>query len=329
MTEFPTLQALYDTHTGFVSDKWASYIPVYARLFNEFRDTPLKLLEIGVQNGGSLEIWSKYFHNAEKIVGCDINQSCDRLQFDSTKISLFLGDINDTNILTDIKALTPEFDIIVDDGSHLSSDIIKSFSHLFSSLAYDGLYIAEDLHCGYWAEYEGGLDDPTSCISFFKTLADIVNFEHWGIPVSRIERLSSFCINAGLTEALLSDIYSVEFINSICVVRRKRAADIQLGSRIVRGQTALVVPVQHLDGSLSQAPVQRLSEANFAAENNLDNSSHDAIASGAKHDKNAEILAVQTKKLDALEAEQLELREQLTVAETQLALLKELMLKNG
>ena len=51
------------------SDKWTHYLSVYNRLLNEYRDQAINLLEIGVFNGGSLEIWHDYFDNAQHIVG--------------------------------------------------------------------------------------------------------------------------------------------------------------------------------------------------------------------------------------------------------------------
>lgn len=50
------LQNLCDEHIGKVSDKWESYIDVYDELFQEIYGSVESILEIGVQNGGSLEI---------------------------------------------------------------------------------------------------------------------------------------------------------------------------------------------------------------------------------------------------------------------------------
>jgi hypothetical protein len=63
-------------------------------LFSVYRDQQIRLLEIGVQNGGPLEIWAKYFLKAEKIVGCDIDQNCGRLQFADPRIKIVIGDVN-------------------------------------------------------------------------------------------------------------------------------------------------------------------------------------------------------------------------------------------
>jgi len=59
-----------------VWDKWSSYLPFYQKLLTPHQNDPIRLLEIGVQNGGSLEDWSKYLPNAEAIIGCDINPKC-------------------------------------------------------------------------------------------------------------------------------------------------------------------------------------------------------------------------------------------------------------
>jgi hypothetical protein len=329
MSELKSLQDLYMCHQGFISDKWSLYIPAYSRLFNSLRDKPLALLEIGVQNGGSLDIWSRYFPKATHIIGCDINPACSQLEYASGNINIIIGDINQPNTLSSIASLSSEFDIIIDDGSHLSSDIIKSFSNLFSRLRYDGIYVAEDLHCSYWADYEGGLDHPTSCINFFKALSDIINYEHWGLPISRLERLSTFCITERLTEELLSEIYSVEFINSVCIVQRKKASETQLGVRVVKGDRDLVVPVQHLDGSVSKAPTQRSYARSPGSESHSEADSKNPVTAESKYDKKDVDFADETALIFALEAEKLQLSERLQSIETQLAGINDARLKSG
>src|SRR5690606_9352585 len=74
-----TIAELYETHDGNVSDKWTSYFAFYERAFSPIRNKPVRLLEVGIQNGGSLEIWGKYFSNAQKLLGCDINPNCRKI----------------------------------------------------------------------------------------------------------------------------------------------------------------------------------------------------------------------------------------------------------
>ena len=39
------------------SDKWQPYFEVYESHLNKFMDTDLNIVEVGVQKGGSLEMW--------------------------------------------------------------------------------------------------------------------------------------------------------------------------------------------------------------------------------------------------------------------------------
>lgn len=242
-----SLRTLYDEHQGNVSDKWTLYLTEYNRLFQPYREKRISMLEIGVQNGGSLEIWSKYFEKASALIGCDINPDCARLMYDDQRISLIVGDANEPATRERILAKSSKFDIIIDDGSHVSSDIVKSFALYFSVLEVGGLFIAEDLHCSYWHQFEGGLFDPYSSITFFKSLADVINHEHWGVIKSRGDILAGIFSKYGcdVDSDLLAQVHSVEFLNSMCVVRKAPAADNILGSRIIAGSVELVVPGHH------------------------------------------------------------------------------------
>ena len=93
---------MHKTKTGKVSDKWESYLPFYDTLLAPIRDNKLNLLEIGVQNGGSLETWSKYFENAENIIGCDIDENCNLLKYDDPRVKVIVGDANNANTFNKI-----------------------------------------------------------------------------------------------------------------------------------------------------------------------------------------------------------------------------------
>jgi glycosyltransferase involved in cell wall biosynthesis len=239
-----TLRQLYAEHTGKVSDKWSLYLSEYDRLFDDYRSKPVRLLEIGIQNGGSLEIWSKYFSNASALIGCDINPDCARLSYDDPRIGVIVGDANTLDTSEQVFNRCSQFDIVIDDGSHLSSDIIRSFTLYFPRLVEGGLFVAEDLHCSYWNQFEGGLFDPYSSIAFFKRLADVVNHEHWGIPKARVDILRGIFAKFGceVDAEALSQVHSVEFINSMCVVRKAPATDNGLGCRVIAGSLEMVVP---------------------------------------------------------------------------------------
>lgn len=253
------LADFYKNHTGKVSDKWTLYLREYERLLSPYREQAISLLEIGIQNGGSLEIWSQYFPNAMKFVGCDINPDCAKLIYEDPRIVVIVGDATTPETQAKVLRESGCFDLIIEDGSHTSSDIVKAFARYFPALKNGGIFIAEDLHCSYWKDYEGGIFQPYSSIAFFKYLADIVNHEHWGVERSRAQLIDGFrnAINIEFEESLLAQISSVEFINSICVVRKADITFNKLGGRVIAGKKELVV-VGHLPiaGLEMTAPIQ-------------------------------------------------------------------------
>jgi GT2 family glycosyltransferase len=245
-----SLADLYREHDGKVSDKWELYIDAYEGILAPYRSQSVSLLEIGIQNGGSLEIWEKYFPNFQKIIGCDIDPKCALLTYENSNVKVIVGDANGGESRKKILEISSSFDIVIDDGSHLSSDIIKSFLLYFPALKEGGIFIAEDLHCSYWLNYEGGIYHPYSSISFFKRLADILNFEHWGNGKARVDLLKGFFSEYGVSvdEDCLSHIHSVEFINSICIIKKASKQKNMLGIRRVVGAEDTVVALDCLQG---------------------------------------------------------------------------------
>jgi hypothetical protein len=155
----------------------------------------------------------------------------------------------------EIKLESGSLSLILDDGSHTSRDIIQTFISLFPLLDANGTYMVEDTHCSYWLEWGGGLNSEISSISFFKSLADVVNFEHWGLGGLRSDVFSrfGFTISPEMEESL-GHIQSVNFFNSICVIT-KQSRPVNVGPRVGAGIlktvdpllgviTDLVVPIQ-------------------------------------------------------------------------------------
>ena len=253
-----TLTELHSAHVGKVCDKWDHYLVAYDRIFEGYRSRPVDLLEVGIQNGGSLEIWAKYFAKGRHFIGCDINEKCRDLIFSDGRIDVVVGDAGAERTKSQIAARSKQFDIIIDDGSHTSPDIVKCFAGYFSLLRDGGIYIAEDLHCSYWLEYHGGLTYPLSAIGFFKRLVDVTNREAWGVPIPIGEALRDFseAYSCSFDADLLEHVYSVEFCNSMCVVRKRAAMDGRLGRRRRAGTEALVRPEVLLEPDTLSVPDQ-------------------------------------------------------------------------
>jgi Methyltransferase domain len=233
-----TLLQNFEQHKGKMSDKWSLYLQEWDRLFSPYREQPVRLLEIGVQNGGSLEIWASYFSRAVKFVGCDIDQKCALLKFKDPRVSIIVGDVNTEKCRRSIIQQSSSFDIIIDDGSHKSSDVIRTFARYFPLLNDHGIYIIEDLHTSYWTDFEGGFNNPFSSIAFIKRLVDIGNYEHWMTNVRRRQLLAQFEDKYQLkfSEVELSKIHSIELMNSLCIISKAPVEANVLGKRQVTGK---------------------------------------------------------------------------------------------
>ena len=255
-----SLIELYNEHHGKSSDKWQIYLNTYHQVLSAERENVQNFLEIGVQNGGSLDIWNKYFPNAKNIIGCDINPDCLKLNYDNSKIKVVIGNSSTVDVMNEIRTLSADFDVIIDDGSHNSSDIIKSFLLYYPLLKEGGLYIIEDLHCSYWQEFEGGLYDPWSSMAFLKKLADVPSREHWGTELTAGEYLRPFYTHyesEHLDQVDYSSIHSVTFLNSLCIIKKNPSNENVLGRRHVVGEDETVVAGNKaVDGSLMSVPDQ-------------------------------------------------------------------------
>ena len=231
-----TFKYIHLNKKGKVSDKWESYLDYYDEAFSLIRDKELSILEIGVQNGGSLEVYNEYFKNVKSVVGCDISPKCGDLKFDSKNIEVVVGDIKSDDVLKKITSISETFDIIIDDGSHISSDIIIAFLKYFSLLNPGGIFVVEDTHALYQAKYGGGILNENSAINFFKKLAEITNYQWWSKDISLNNYLLSFFPNKVPLFIFEGWIESVEFRNSIITIRKSlKKGHEKLGNRLTMG----------------------------------------------------------------------------------------------
>ena len=134
--------------------KWAHYFGIYERHLAPLRGKPVRVLEIGVYKGGSLEMWKSYFGGESTIVGLDIDPACKQFENVDAKIHVRIGDQETSSFLESASKEFGPFDIIIDDGGHTTGQQIQSFLWLyFFAMKPDGVYLAEDLHTNYWPEY--------------------------------------------------------------------------------------------------------------------------------------------------------------------------------
>lgn len=163
----------------------------YSKYFDKFLDKPINILEIGIASGSSLLMLKEYFPKAT-IYAIDVNT-------DSVKLNL--GENINTYLCSQIDFLKlneiikdKKFDIIIDDGSHITSHQEKSFGFLFPFLNKNGIYICEDLHTSFINAF---IDTKVTILDILKnfnitkkiesTLIDNKNLEYLNDNISEIQ----------------------------------------------------------------------------------------------------------------------------------------------
>ena len=165
---------LFEKHRAI--DKWMHYFPVYEKWFSPYRGKDIVFVEVGVQNGGSAQMWKNYFGKDAKIIGIDINPKCKELEEEG--ISIEIGSQSDEKFWAAFKEKYPRVDILLDDGGHTMNQQIVTFQQMFPHIKDGGLYMCEDCHTSYWEDCGGGIYRPTSFIEFSKRLIDEINAFH-------------------------------------------------------------------------------------------------------------------------------------------------------
>lgn len=150
-----------------------TYLPIYENYLDPIRHDKIRLLEIGYggyespdSGGEGARMFREYFTNPEtEIVVMDIYPKNLKPE---DQITFVQGSQTDPEFLQSLG----EFDVIVDDGSHMSQHIIFTFSILFNQLKPGGIYIIEDTQTSYWKDYSPNM--PAT--EYFKSLTDGLNY---------------------------------------------------------------------------------------------------------------------------------------------------------
>lgn len=149
------------------------FLERYQQLLQSKRYDKLTILEIGVggykkpdKGGGSLRMWAEFFPNS-KIVGVDVNRK--DLEFPNN-VDFRQGSQTDVEFLNKLTSEYGQFDIVIDDASHITKNTITTFEALWSE--HTQYYIIEDLHMKssegtreYFSEIHGAdFDTKNLCV---------------------------------------------------------------------------------------------------------------------------------------------------------------------
>jgi demethylmacrocin O-methyltransferase len=162
MNELCTLGAKHrtDKHNAKNFPEEGDLTSVYHGLLKDRKDDVRKVLEIGIGHtvagregwmgtiddyhaGASLFMWEEYFPNAEIfaldiVVEALINQGRIR--------SFWCDQSSESSLREIIPTLGSDFDLIIDDGSHMVDHQILTANTFMPLLGSNGIYVIEDIH---------------------------------------------------------------------------------------------------------------------------------------------------------------------------------------
>ena len=205
---------LLSNHSGRQITKWIHYISIYEELLAPYKkaqtdsSSPLRLLEIGVARGGSLEVWKKYFGESAMIYGIDVDERCNEISIPGVQIRI--GSQADKKFLLSVIDELGRPQIIIDDGSHHSDHLSLTLEILWPHLQDGGIYIIEDTHTSYWKDHGGGYQKSQTIIEFAK---DAIDTLHQPYTRRKMPNRTAF-----LKDALAS----ITFYDSIIVLRKAK-----------------------------------------------------------------------------------------------------------
>jgi len=165
------------------TDKYVNYSQAYNDSFGNIRKDINLIFEIGVCRGGSVKGWKEYFPNAI-IIGIDIDQNT---YFEDTegRIKIEIGSANNKEFIDSLLDKYGAPDIVIDDGSHLSSDIKDTYNLLYSSTQL--CYVIEDYGVQYKKFMDGlYINDGVPATNIVHTHVDDLLFNKNSISSIRI-----------------------------------------------------------------------------------------------------------------------------------------------
>lgn len=188
-------------------DKWLHYYRIYDRYFHAYRGTDVVFLEIGVDKGGSLQMWKNYFGEKATVIGVDIEDKCK--VFEQGNVKVEIGSQEDPKFWDYIKDKYPRIDILLDDGGHMMNQQIVTFECMFPFISDGGIYMCEDTHMSYMENFGGGYGGK-NFIGYSKKFVDDMH--------AHFSKVLQPNYN---TESM----YSVHYYDSIVVVEKEIASD--------------------------------------------------------------------------------------------------------
>ncbi len=207
----------------------------YYRFYSMFLPRNIdSILEIGIADKHSLPLWLEYFPTAF-VYGIDIN-----LAETGTRYKVFKADqSNLQNLIAVRQQINKPVNVIIDDGSHIPEHQILSFAYLFANLLSDGgVYIIEDIECGYWKRGDiynyktsYGPFNAMNLVNIFNHIIHLLNREY----ISAADQASiNNMLPTYIDIALINSISTITFGQNCIIIKKKTPHEYKFVNRKYR-----------------------------------------------------------------------------------------------
>lgn len=196
------------------SDKWEPYFEVYERHLKHLVHrpaAPINFVEVGVQKGGSLDMWRGFFGDNCQITGIDVDPECAKLQYSHPKTRVVIGDQGDPAFWDQFLSTNKDIDIFIDDGGHYMDQQILTFEKVFPAMPVGSVFICEDTHTSYMPHNGGGLNRIGTFIEYAKKYVDVLHCRGWQ---------ESYTTDLESPSVIGKDLTSVHFYDSMVVFEK-------------------------------------------------------------------------------------------------------------
>ncbi len=154
------------------------YLKIYSEVFKRIEKRPITIVEVGILNGGSLEMWARYFGKHAHVIGIDSRVPEAAIEFfeekrnslDFARVTMVEGDAGDESFWREFYLNNTGIDILIDDGGHSNKQQIVTLRAAIDNLAPFGLYICEDVAASFMVDF--GNPSKWSYINYVHSLSD-------------------------------------------------------------------------------------------------------------------------------------------------------------
>jgi hypothetical protein len=205
--------------------KLDSYFRDYEQILGIYRGQKPTIVEIGVLDGGSLQMWRDYFGADARIIGIEKNPNA--LKVAKLGFEIYTADQEQVSELRDVFQQIGNVDVVIDDGGHTSRGQIVTCLVAMEFIQDKGIIVIEDTHSSYaadfgmphkysfgnWANQVNKLLDLSYLINrdllvitnLKKINTELKEFAENIIEVRKFRSMTVFCVQKGLSRPSIID----------------------------------------------------------------------------------------------------------------------------